>query len=86
MVTLGAMSEPTLRPVPPPPGSSPAPGAEYEYRLLTLPRGVPRSQARQLLTELAERGHWELALARTYVGGARRVWLRRRIIRVVRTA
>ena len=58
--------------------------AEYEYRVLTLPRETSRSDARQLLTEQAEYGRWELARVRLYRGGARKVWLRRRILRVDR--
>ncbi|SDQ41153.1 DUF5703 family protein [Quadrisphaera sp. DSM 44207] len=63
--------------------SRPAP--EYEYRTITLPRGTSRAQARQLLTEHAEYGRWELARVRLYVGGARTVQLRRRILRVQRS-
>jgi hypothetical protein len=59
-------------------------GTEYEYRILTLPRGTSRNEARQLLTEHAEYGRWELARVRLYMGGARKVWLRRRILRVRR--
>lgn len=58
----------------------------YEYRELSLPRGTSRNAARQLLTEYAEYGHWELARLRLYPDGRRRVWLRRRILRAVRTA
>ena len=65
-----------------PPGRSPS---EYEYRVLHLPRGTSRAQARQLLTEHAEYGRWELARVLLYVGGARKVWLRRRILRVERS-
>lgn len=60
--------------------------AEYEYDLIYLPRGTSRSAARRLLTDRAEYGAWELARLRLYPDGSRRVWLRRRIIRVVRTA
>ena len=60
-------------------------GEQYEYRVLTLSRETSRAQARQLLTEQAEYGHWELARVRLYLGGTRRVWLRRKIIRVART-
>jgi hypothetical protein len=69
-------------PVPPP---TAAPG-DYEYRLLTIPGATSRAEARRLLTEHAEYGHWELARVRLYAGGARQVWLRRKIIRVTRTA
>jgi hypothetical protein len=62
----------------------PAPAAEYEYRVLTIPRGTSRTEARRMLTEHAEYGRWELARVRLYSGGRRRVWLRRRIIRVSR--
>lgn len=60
--------------------------AEYEYDLIYLPRGTSRGAARRLLTDRAEYGAWELARLRLYPDGSRRVWLRRRIIRVVRTA
>ncbi|NHN54834.1 hypothetical protein G9U51_03425 [Calidifontibacter sp. DB0510] len=59
---------------------------EYEYRVLTFGRDDDRSSVRQTLTEHAEYGHWELARTRLYLGGMRRVWLRRKIIRVRRTA
>lgn len=61
------------------PGASPA---QYEFRVLTLPPTASRSRVRQLLTEEAEYGRWELARTRLYLGGARKVWLRRKIIRV----
>ncbi|GLY31807.1 DUF5703 family protein [Kineosporia sp. NBRC 101731] len=59
--------------------------ADYEYRIINLPRGISRSQARQQLTEQAEYGRWELARVQLSFGGGRRVWLRRRIMRVERT-
>jgi Family of unknown function (DUF5703) len=58
---------------------------DYEYRVLQIPRTLSRADARRLLTEEAEYGRWELSRVRLYAGGARRVWLRRRIIRVQRT-
>jgi Family of unknown function (DUF5703) len=58
----------------------------YEYRVLVLPRGTSRQEARQLLTEHAEYGRWELARVLVYMGGARRVWLRRRILRIPRSS
>jgi hypothetical protein len=72
--------------VPPLPGDLPGVDAEYEYRMVTIPRGTSRSEARRLLAEHAEYGRWELARVRLMMGGTRTVWLRRKIIRVVRTA
>jgi hypothetical protein len=86
VVTLAVMSEPLPVPVSPLPGDLPAGAGDYEYRVLTLPRGTSRAEASRLLADHAEYGHWELARVRLYMGGARRVWLRRKIIRVVRTA
>ena len=60
--------------------------ATYEYRELALPRGTTRDGARNVLTEYAEYGHWELARLRIYPDGRRRAWLRRRVMRVARTA
>lgn len=59
---------------------------EYEYRVLVFPRDVSRGDVRRTLTEHAEYGHWELSRSRLYLGGMRRAWLRRKIIRVQRTA
>jgi hypothetical protein len=62
------------------------PMGDYEYQQLYLPRGTTRGEARRLLTDHAEYGHWELARLRLAADGSRRVWLRRKVIRVVRTA
>jgi len=59
---------------------------EYEYRVLDFGRDISRGDIRQSLTDHAEYGHWELARSRLYLGGRKRVWLRRKIIRVQRTA
>ena len=58
----------------------------WEYREFSLPRHTSRDEARRLLTDFAEYGQWELARLRLYPDGRRRVWLRRRVIRAVRTA
>ena len=58
----------------------------WEYREITLPRGTARDAARAALVELAEHGSWELARLRLYSDGRRRVWLRRKVLRAVRTA
>jgi hypothetical protein len=58
----------------------------YEYREFAMPRETTRDVARSMLTEYAEYGHWELARLRVYPDGRRRVWLRRRVMHVQRTA
>ena len=58
---------------------------DYEFRQLSLPRGTSRSAAHRVLTDAAEHHGWELARLRLYPDGRRRVLLRRRILRVVRT-
>ena len=68
------------------PNTRAASGVEYEYRVLTFPRTVSRAEMRRSLGEHAEYDHWELARTVLYVGGIRRAWLRRRVIRVHRTA
>jgi hypothetical protein len=84
------MSEPTHPPGPDGPTvagpSLSGTAGQYEFRVITLPPRVSRAEARQLLTEHAEYGRWELARVRLYAGGMRRVWLRRKIIRVARSA
>jgi hypothetical protein len=66
------------------PGRTDDPDAtrQYEYRVLTIPRSTSRNDARRLLTDEAEHGRWELARTLLFTGGERKVWLRRRIIRV----
>lgn len=58
---------------------------QYEYRVLTFDRHTSKTDARQAVREHAEYGRWELARSVCYVGGVRRMWLRRRIMRVQRT-
>lgn len=58
---------------------------QFEYRVLTMGRDGDKAQLRQQLTDAAEYGKWELARTRIYRGGHRKVWLRRRVIRVART-
>ncbi len=61
---------------------SPETARQYEYRVVTIPRTTSRNDARRLLTDEAEYGRWELARTLLFTGGERKVWLRRRIIRV----
>jgi Family of unknown function (DUF5703) len=58
---------------------------EYAYMVVHLPRGTSREAVRRILTDHAEYGEWELARLRLYADGTRKVTLRRRIIRAVRT-
>jgi len=74
------------RPVAPSGARAPSTGVGWEYRTVRIPREVSRSGARQLLSELAERGEWTLDRLRRYPDGRRVVLLRRRAIRVARTA
>ncbi|GEL47191.1 hypothetical protein CHO01_23070 [Cellulomonas hominis] len=64
------------------PGNRASAARQYEYRVVTIPRTTSRTDARRLLTDEAEHGRWELARTLLYSGGERKVWLRRRIIRV----
>ena len=59
--------------------------AEYAYMVVHMPRGTSREAARRILTDHAEYGEWELARLRLYADGSRKVTLRRRVIRAVRT-
>jgi hypothetical protein len=59
--------------------------AEYTYLMVYLPRGVSRDAARRILTDHAEYGEWELSRLRLNADGSRKVTLRRRVIRAVRT-
>ena len=58
-----------------------AQGGQYEYRVLRIPAATTRNDARRMLTEQAELGHWELARTLMFAGGERQVWQRRKIIR-----
>lgn len=58
---------------------------QYSYLVVYLPRDVSRDAARKILTDHAEYGDWELTRLRRFADGSRKVTLRRRIIRAVRT-
>ncbi|MGC5616989.1 DUF5703 family protein [Georgenia sp. Z1491] len=66
-------------------GSRYASDTYYEFRTMTIPPDVGRSDARRLITAEAEYGRWELARSVLYEGGARKIVLRRRAMRVVST-
>ena len=59
--------------------------AEYDYLVLYMPRDVSRNAARRNLTDPAEYGAWELDRLRLFPDGSRKVTLRRKVIRAVRT-
>ena len=58
---------------------------DYEFQIITVPRGASVGQVRAELAEQSEYGRWEHARTRLYFGGGRKVWMRRRIIRVQST-
>lgn len=64
----------------------PATGVEWEFDKVTFTRELPRGVVTKLLVERAEHGGWELDRVRITPDGLRRVVLRRKIIRAVRTA
>ena len=58
----------------------------YEYLLLTVAPHEKVGEARARLREHAEYGKWELVRSVLLYGGTRKYWLRRRVMRVERTA
>ena len=61
-------------------------GVEWEFDRVTFDRDFSRNQVTKLLVERAEHGGWELDRLQIGPDGKRRVVLRRKIIRAVRTA
>ena len=61
-------------------------GVEWEFDRLTLSREHSRNLVTRLLVERAEHGGWELDRVQIGPDGTRRVVLRRKIIRQLRTA
>ncbi|GAA4826195.1 DUF5703 family protein [Nocardioides caeni] len=61
-------------------------GVEWEFDEVTFDREFSRNMVARLLVERAEHGGWELDRLRIGPDGKRRVVLRRKIIRAVRTA
>ncbi|MDR3201987.1 MAG: DUF5703 family protein [Bifidobacteriaceae bacterium] len=62
-----------------------AAGGAYESRVIAVPATVPRSEAQHRIADQAEYGRWELAKSTMYWGGARRMVLRRKAIKVAST-
>lgn len=70
--------------------NSPAPAQTFtdggfEYLVLTVRPGQSVADARRELAEHAEYGKWELRTTRLYLGGMRRYWMRRKLMRVTST-
>lgn len=61
-------------------------GVEWEFERVTFERDFSRNVVAKLLVERAEHGGWELDRVQIGPDGRRRVVLRRKIIRAVRTA
>ena len=59
---------------------------EWEFDKVSFDRDFPRNVVTKLLVEKAEHGGWELDRVRIAADGTRRVILRRKIIKAVRTA
>jgi hypothetical protein len=59
---------------------------QYEYLILTVSPNESLPAVRQAVREHAEYGKWELERSVLYMGGGRKYWLRRRVLRVERTA
>jgi hypothetical protein len=65
---------------------SPRRRVEWEFDKVSFSREFPRTVVTKVLVEKAEHGGWELDRVRIGSDGVRRVILRRKIIRAVRTA
>jgi len=60
-------------------------GVEWEFEKLLISREHSRNMVTRMLVERAEHGGWELDRVRISPDGTRRVILRRKIIRQLRT-
>jgi len=65
---------------------APSRGVEWEFAKLTIARDFSRNVVTKMLVERAEHGGWELDRVQIGADGTRRIVLRRKIIRAVRTA
>jgi hypothetical protein len=57
------------------------PGVEWQFEKLLIPRELSRNAVTRMLVDRAEHGGWELDRVQVSPDGARRVVLRRKIIR-----
>jgi hypothetical protein len=63
----------------------PAPGVEWEFDRMLLPRDLSRGAVTRILVERAELGGWTLDRVQIGSDGVRRIVLRRKIIRQLRS-
>ena len=70
-------TRPTLRPL--------GRGVEWEFEKLLISREHSRNMVTRMLVERAEHGGWELDRVQIKADGTRRIVLRRKIIRQLRT-
>ena len=63
-----------------------SPGVEWQFEKLLISRELSRNAVTRMLVDRAEHGGWELDRVQVAPDGTRRVILRRKIIRQVRTA
>ena len=73
--------QPTTLPI-----ADPLRRVEWEFDKVTFSREFSRNIVTKVLVERAEHGGWELDRVRIGADGVRRVILRRKIIRAVRTS
>lgn len=57
----------------------------FELKEVYIPSGASKLEVQQALSEAAEYGRWELVRSKLYVGGERRVWLRRKALKMSST-
>ena len=58
----------------------------WEFREISFSRETGREETRELLTFKAERGRWELDRTRIFRDGRKKIRLKRKVMRPIRTA
>jgi hypothetical protein len=58
----------------------------WEFREISFSRETGRDETRELLTFKAERGRWELDQTRIFRDGRKKIRLKRKVMRPIRTA
>ena len=57
-------------------------GLQWEYRTVSVPRSVSRTDYRRYLVDAADTGQWEVRRVLVFRDGSRKVTLRRRAVPV----